>query len=168
MGEWMEQVHMSVPANGPEVTTDDVAKVRRVLERYTNQWVCAKTIAELSGLPATGTCEAVRKACKILLIEQRLPVISGHEGFCYTDDVFHIQHWINNDLLVRQHGLNRTIEAAQKVIDVMLQRDSGSQRKVNGIGSGLCADCGADIPAFELYCKFHKISHSSKKVNSHG
>ena len=78
-------------------------------------------IAELLGIESKGTNQAIREAAKILLNEERIPLISCNKGFYFSPLTKDLRQY-RESLNARIKGLARDVRSVDAIIEARQQQ----------------------------------------------
>jgi len=109
-------IYSTVPAKAIQETPDDDRyKILGHLQDNPGEWITSVEIAKATGYKVGNSQPEVRKAITLLLELDNEPIISGHAGYKLAQSEEEIQTYIN-ELVQRQFGLTRRIEALRNII----------------------------------------------------
>lgn len=102
-----------------ELWQPQIAELKQILnDEPEHAFIHARDLAARSGFPTKGTQAEMRQVIAQLIEKQDMPIISTAHGYAIADQPGQIQRCID-DFMSRQEGIQRRIEALQRIKDTM-------------------------------------------------
>lgn len=115
------EIHSTVPVRKTKGRL--VRELRSILPQITGREhvKSAPEIMQLVGQEAVGTCQPLRMAAKILLVEEGIPVVSISKGFFVATKPRELIEY-QTHLRARMEGLQRDVDAVEKCLFSMMEK----------------------------------------------
>ncbi|KKL56446.1 hypothetical protein LCGC14_2245340 [marine sediment metagenome] len=123
-------IHSIVPETGMQQKIPIESVVHR-LRKFVQHHLQGKENAMKSGaimntlgFPASGTNQKLRKAGKLLLREENIPLVSGPSGFYVAKTVDELNEYLQN-LEARRKGIEKNEATVREIRDKLMGRPRG-------------------------------------------